>query len=526
MKRCLALALCVGAAVLAAATGTVAIGGETVRTESGLISGTAGDHEARVRVFKGIPYAAPPVGRLRWRPPQPATPWTGVRAADHFSPVCPQPPRTGVAALLGTSQRLGASSEDCLYLNVWTTGGSAKEKRPVMVWFPGGGFLTGGGSALVFDGEMLARKGVVVVTTNYRLGPLGFFAHPELTAESEHRASGNYGLMDQIAALHWVQDNIAAFGGDRNRVTIFGSSAGATSVSYLMASPLASGLFQRAIGESGGGTGGVFALQKTMTRTESEQLGLDVMKSLAARSLSELRARNADDLVRATAGTGISEVAGTGPTIDGWVVPEDISVTFRMRRQARVPLLVGSTADDGGSARAMPNEKYLDDMRREYGSWFDTLISLYPDGGAETARRLNADTHAWRVWTWAHAQALAGQRDVYLFQFTRPAPDNAPAPNRAYHGSELFYVFHNLHLFPQHWTRLDRHLEDVISSYWINFASTGNPNGAGLPSWPAYTAAQPDRAMIFGEKIEAGRSRLDAARITLFDARYTRVLSN
>jgi len=527
MKRCLALAFCIGASALAVTTRTGATGGETARIESGLISGTAGEHEGRVRVFKGIPYAAPPVGRLRWRPPQPVAPWAGVRAADHFAPVCPQPPRIGVAALLGTSQRLGASSEDCLYLNVWTAARDAKEQRPVMVWFPGGGFTTGGGSALVFDGEMLARKGVVVVTTNYRLGALGFFAHPGLTAESEHGASGNYGLMDQIAALRWIHDNIAAFGGDRNRVTIFGQSAGATSVSYLMASPLASGLFQRAIGESGGGTGGVFALRETMTREKSEQLGLDVMNSLGARSLSELRAKDADELIRATAGAGNSgEVVGTGPTIDGWVVPEDISATFRMRRQARVPLLVGSTADDGGAARAMPIEKYLDESRREYGSWFDTLISMYPDGGAETVRRLNADTQAWRVWTWAHAQALAGQRDVYLFQFARQAPSNAPAPNRAYHGSELFYVFHNLHLFPQHWTRLDRHLEDTISSYWINFASTGNPNGAGLPSWSAYTASQPDRVMIFGDKIEAGRSRLDAARITLFDARYARLLAN
>ena len=438
-----------------------------------------------------------------------------------------QPARTGVAALLGTSQRLGTSSEDCLYLNVWTAARTAKEKRPVMVWFPGGGFTTGGGSALVFDGEALARKGIVVVTTNYRLGLFGFFAHPELTAESEHGASGNYGLMDQIAALQWVQANIAAFGGDPNRVTIFGQSAGATSVSYLMASPRATGLFQRAIGESGGGTGGVFALSTTLTRAQSEQVGLDTMRSLRVNSLAELRAMGADNLSRATAGVGNSgEIVGTGPTIDGWIVPEDISVTFRRRQQARVPLLVGSTADDGGAARSMPTDRYRDESRRDYGSWFDTYIAFYPDGGAETVQGLNADTQAWRVWTWAHAQALAGQRDVYLYNFARRAPDDAPAPNRAYHGSEVFYVFHNLHLFSQHWMKPDRQLEDAMSSYWVNFASVGDPNGSQLPRWPAYLASQPDRVMILGDKIEAGQSRLTATKTALFDARYARVVSN
>jgi para-nitrobenzyl esterase len=500
---------------------------EPVRIDTGLISGVSGEHDAGVRVFKGVPFAAPPVGPLRWRPPAPVPHWDTVRSADRFSAVCPQPPRTGNAALAGTSQRLGAAAEDCLYLNIWTAAKSSGEKRPVMVWFPGGGFTTGGGSALVFDGEALARKGVVVVTTNYRLGILGFLAHRDLTAESDHHSSGNYGLLDQVAALRWVQRNIQAFGGDPNNVTIFGQSAGATSVSYLMASPLGKGLFSRAIGESGGGTGGVFALWKVLKLTEAEDVGAELMKSLRARSLSDLRSIPADELVRATAGTGTNErVVGTGPIIDGWIVPQDISTVFQKRVEGRVPLLVGSTADDGGDARALPLDKYLEDSKKQYGGLFDTYIKLYPDGSDETIRRLNADTQAWRVWNWARMQSLSGERNVYLFSFSRPAPEGSPAPNRAYHGAEAFFVFHNLHLFMWSWKDLDRQLEEVISSYWVNFAKSGDPNGTNLPKWKAYTAAQQDRLMVLGDKVEVGPSRLNTEKIALFDAYYKQLLSN
>jgi para-nitrobenzyl esterase len=255
------LALLMATAVLRAAVD------EPVRLDTCLVSGVPGSNP-EIRVLKGVPFAAPPVGALRWRPPQPAAHWDGARKADQFSSTCLQPPRTGTSLLLPTAKRLGETSEDCLYLNVWTAAKSSLERLPVMVYIHGGGYRDGSGSGLVFDGEALAKKGIVLVTTNYRLGIMGFFAHPELTRESDHRTSGNYGLLDQMAALQWVQKNIVGFGGDRNRVTIFGQSAGSGSVLALMASPLTRGLFQRAIGESGGPPMG-----RNRTLKEAEEAG-------------------------------------------------------------------------------------------------------------------------------------------------------------------------------------------------------------------------------------------------------------
>ena len=501
------------------------IAAEVVQLDSGVIEGTRAP-KSGVRIFKGIPFAAKPVGALRWRPPQAPPRWTGLRKADQFAPSCPQPARTGGAALVGTGRRLGPTNEDCLYLNVWTAAQNPSARLPVMVWFPGGGFTTGGGSALVFDGEQLATKGVIVVTTNYRLGVLGFFAYAELTAESDHHFSGNYGLLDQIAVLQWVRKNISAFGGDPDQVTIFGQSAGATSVSYLMASPLAKGLFQRAIGESGGGTGGISAFDPTLKLHEAEMIGAEMAQSLGARSLAQLRAIPADELILKVEGSGNDGGSvGTGPIVDGWVIPEDVGVIFRRGNQSGVPLLVGSAADDGNRARAMPADKYIDESRTVFGSVFDSYIKLYPTGDQDTMRRLSSDTMAWRVWTWAKTQVQAGISDVYLYYFTRGAPPDSPAPGRAYHGAELYYVFRNLNLFDWQWEGRDRDLENIISSYWINFAIHGNPNGQNLPEWARYTAAQSDRVMMLGDKLEMGPTRLDKAKIALFDAYYAALLS-
>jgi para-nitrobenzyl esterase len=474
--------------------------------------------DAGVRVFKAIPFAAPPVGALRWRPPQPVSGWTGVRNAKQFAPVCQQPARTGFAAAVGSGVRLGPSSEDCLYLNVWTAATSSGALLPVMVWFPGGGFATGGGSGLVFDGEALARKSIVVVTANYRLGVLGFFAHPELTNESERHVSGDYGLLDQVEVLQWVKRNITAFGGNPGNVTIFGQSAGATSVSYLMASPLAKGLFHRVIGESGGGTGGTFSLDATVKLKEAEQAGLRSAESLGAKSISELRSWRADDLVQ--------RVEGTGPIVDGWFMPADVSAIYRSGKQNDVPLLVGSNADDSDGARAISSDEYIVRSRARYGALFDSYIRFYPGSTQEDIRFLNGDTQAWRVLTWARQHAKTGRFNAYLYYFARRAPPNSPGGNRAYHGAELYYVFSNLHLFNQDWSEWDWTLENIISSYWVNFAFSGDPNGGMLPHWSPYMATESDRVMTLGDKVEMGRSRLDQAKINLFDAYYDQMLSH
>jgi para-nitrobenzyl esterase len=448
---------------------------ETVRLDSGLITSDPGA-DTSVRVFKGIPFAAAPVGALRWRPPAPVLRWDGVRRADQFPPTCPQPARTGALAQLATSFRLGPSSEDCLYLNIWTAARSATARLPVMVWLPGGAFTTGGGSGLVFDGESLAKRGVVLVTVNYRLGVMGFLAHPELTNESERRASGNYGLMDQIAALQWIQRNITAFGGDRTRITLFGQSAGASSVWYLMASPLAKGLFQRAIGQSAGGTAGLLALDAPLSRASAEVAGLRFATSIGVGSIAELRTRPFEQLVQKAG------VASMAPIVDGWLLPEDPRAVFRGRRQHHMPLLVGSNADDGRQ-QPLTAEAYVAGSKERYGALFDAYMRLYP--GATTAEA-NAsqdafapDARAWRVWNWAdlHARSVTS---TFLYYFTRKAPAGAPSSG-AYHGAELYYVFHNQHLYRQEWTAWDRTLADTMSSYWINFAARGDPNGRGLP---------------------------------------------
>jgi para-nitrobenzyl esterase len=519
------LAILASVAVLSGAEGPIVASGP-VRIDSGFISGTSGERWTDVRVFKGVPFAAPPLGALRWRPPQPVSRWGGVRAADRFAASCFQPPRTGFLATIATSQRLGPSSEDCLYLNVWTAAPSGRERRPVMVWFPGGGFTTGGGSALVFDGEAMARKGVVVVTTNYRLGVFGFFAHPQLDRESPTARSGNYGLMDQIAALEWVKRNIGSFGGDPNRVTIFGQSAGSVSVFYQMASPRTKGLFHRAIGESGGGTSGALFGVATK-RDDALNAAVKLAQSVGAHSIDDLRAVPAAQLQQHWIGDCI-RACGTGPIIDGSIVTDEVLRVFRAGGQHNVPLLVGSNAGEGG-ANTIPAADYLAQSRSRFEDLFEQYVNLYPAGTEEQAKAsqlmYGPDSMAWRMWKWADLHATTSTSKTFLYIFSRGAPPGDPEAGQAHHGAEVPYVFHNLDLFHHQWADSDHELEKIISSYWVNFATSGDPNGAGLPQWPSYTGSGRDRAMILGDTVKVGPSRLDAQKVAFFDAYYARLLS-
>jgi para-nitrobenzyl esterase len=419
----------------------------TVQLNSGMISGVSGT-SAEVQVYKGIPYAAPPVGNLRWRAPESAAHWDGVRKADQFGAMCMQPaPRAAT-----TPPKM---SEDCLFLNVWTAATSAGERRPVMVWIHPGGYQTGSGSTPGFDGEALARKGVVLVTINYRLGVFGFFSHPELTKESAHHASGNYALMDQAAALSWVQRNIAGFGGDPQRVLVFGDSAGSSSIANLMGSPRAKGLFQRAVGESGAWMG--LSLTPTRTLADAEQAGVKIADALHAQTLNELRAMPAEDLLKAGR-------AG-GPVIDGWFLPEDVGTIFAEHKQNDVPLLAGSNQDEGTFfLQPTSAAKFIERSRMRYGDQADAFLKLYPAGSDEEANasQLAAfrDELAFVMRVWARAQTKTGHSKVFLFYFTHQPPPPVGASARgamgtgATHGSEAQYIFGNL-LGLRAWTDLD-----------------------------------------------------------------------
>jgi para-nitrobenzyl esterase len=461
-----------------------------VRVEGGVVAG-ATDANSGVAVFKGIPFAAPPVGGLRWRAPEPAVKWEGVRQATKFSATCMQTPYAE-----GSPYRTPAQpgSEDCLYLNVWTAAKSASERRPVMVWIYGGALTRGAASLPSYDGAELARKGVVLVSFNYRLGIFGFFAHPELTAESAHHSSGNYGFLDQIAALKWVQRNIAQFGGDPNQVTIFGESAGSWSVNLLVATPLAKGLFHRAIGESGAN----FAPMPKLA--DMEQAGVKVAKSIDAESLATLRAKSADELLRA----GREATAN----VDGWILPADVYAIFAAGKQNDVPTLIGSNADEGTAFT--PASLTLGVFRTaagRYGAKAGAFLRFYPadsdaQAWASQAAAIRDQVFGWEMRTWARLQAKTGKSKTYAYYFSRVPPGPRSELLGAYHSAEIVYAFHNLGASNRPWEETDRKLAEVMSSYWVNFATTGDPNGKGLPAWPVYDL-QSERAMGLGDRIEA-----------------------
>ena len=470
---------------------------DQVTVESGILAGTANaDHS--VRMFKGVPFAAPPVGDLRWKAPQPAPKWSGVRAADKFGSACLQTDVFGDIYF-----RDNSPSEDCLTLDIWIPAKPATSKLPVLVWYYGGGFVAGSASEARYDGENLAKKGVIVVSPNYRLGVFGFFSYPELTKESGHHSSGNYAFLDQVAALQWVVKNIAAFGGDPRNLTIAGESAGSFSVSALMASPLSRSLFQKAIGESGAffPHPGTHGLQLTPL-AETEQFGVKFAKSLGAKSLAQLRAIPGDQLLQAAAkfNNGFDFKAN----IDGYFLPADVETIFRRGAQSHVPLLAGWNADEGKiavlNAPQKPTAKsFAADARKRFGDQAGEFLKLYPASTDEeallSAEQLSGDDFiAFSTWQWLNLQLETGKSPVYAYRFdqvpaTKPGAMAGKVPASemgARHAGEIEYVFQTLKSVDVPWTEDDFKVSDTMSSYWANFVKSGNPNGKDLPEWPAY----------------------------------------
>jgi para-nitrobenzyl esterase len=474
---------------------------KAVKVESGLVQGTVEDGLA---IYRGIPYAAAPVGNLRWRAPQRAPTWDSVRSASEYGRACLQ--------MNAAIANLPAPSEDCLFVNVWTPARRANERLPVMVWIHGGGFVAGTPAERLYHGEWLAKKGVVVVSIGYRLGVFGFLAHSDLTAESEHHVSGNYGLLDMIAGLQWVQRNIAAFGGNPDRVTIFGESAGAIAVSQLCASPLAKGLFHAAMSESGGSFGPVRAGggpgENMQPLSAAEQAGVAWARSAGATNAAQLRTLPAETLLAAAQRQrGIS-----WPVTDGWVIPDDQYKLYEAGRYNDVPLLIGYNSDEGATFGAPSSQtEYVASVRQRYESFAEKLLAAYPGGDTpaekKTARDLTRDTaFGWHTWTWARLQEKTGKSKAYLYYFDEPFPPNSPRPGYGTpHAEELPYVFRQLteHRRPPP-TPADEALSDLMRTYWTNFAKTFDPNGVKLPKWPAFTGAAPQMLHIKSETTHAG----------------------
>src|SRR5688572_1647033 len=568
MKR-IALFVAVSAIALGGTRGNAMIP-EQVRVETGLLAGATSPGQPGVRVFKGIPFAAPPTGDNRWRAPQPAAKWDGIRMADAFGAPCiagapagggrgggragapggapaagrgapgapgapgaaapaaaaPAPAAPPAQAAPAAPPREPARAEDCLYANVWTSANNANDRRPVMVWIYGGGFTGGSGGMAWYDGENLAAKGPVIVTLNYRLGSLGFFSHPELAKESGRNASGNYGMMDAIAALQWVKKNISAFGGDPDNVTIAGESAGAIMIGALVGSPQAKGLFHRAIAQSGGWMG--LTMGRMASGTTAQANGAKTMEALGVKTIAELRAKPVTEL------TGLS--AG-GLVIDGYVIPEDISLTFMKGKQNAVDVLTGSNKDEAnfgvcgggrGGGPAPTAETFKANAQRRFGEAADEYVKLYgvtSDQEAQPAAHAAcADEINWNMRQWAVAHAKAGKK-AYVYYFTRiPTINGGPSPQGATHTAEISYAWNNPKgQANQTWNDVDIKLADTMSSYWVNFITKGDPNGSGLPRWSEYKDLQGGRVMVLGDTVQA-ESAAPAPKLTFYEKAFQQLL--
>lgn len=478
--------------------------------------------EGGVRAWRGIPFAAPPVRELRWRPPQPAARWSGVRRADRFADQCMQ-----ARVFDDMVFRSAGTSEDCLYLNVWAPPVSDTGTHAVLVYFYGGGFVAGDGSEFRYDGASMARRGVVVVTVNYRLGAFGFLAHPELAAESPDAATGNYALLDQVAALRWVQANIRAFGGDLSRVTIGGESAGSVSVSALMASPLARGLFARAIGESGS----ALTNHPIPTRVEAESAGVAFARLAGASSLAELRERSAMEILAASMAKGAPNWT---LDVDGAFLREQPESTYAAGRQTRVPLLAGWNSTELGAwffgiqGDATP-EQTRAILQKTFGARSAEAEKYYPVStpadAAQSAITLASDLGiVYETWKWEELHARTGGQPVYGYVFAQPRPcalaDCGKSPARAVgavHSAEIEYALGNLatnHVYA--WTADDHRVSELMQSYFASFVKTGNPNGPGVPTWPAADASADGMKMWID--VNSHAERFDAARLLFLRA--------
>ncbi len=477
-------------------------GAPVVKVKNGMLEGT---ENSGIREFKGIPFAAPPVGDLRWKPPQPVKDWSGVREAKAFGPRAMQLPLFGDMVF-----RSDGVSEDCLYLNVWTPARSASDRLPVLVYFYGGGYMAGDGSEPRYDGEMMARQGIVTLTVNYRLGVFGFLAHPELSKESPKNASGNYGLLDQAAALQWVRENISAFGGDPNRITIAGESAGSISVSAQVISPLSRNLIHGAIGESGSIMGALSAVPLD----EGEKAGLAFMEEAGASSLAELREMSAEKLL---------EIRGRhSPTIDGYFFPEDPVAIYKAGQQAQIPLMVGWNSQEMHYRALMRDkeltmENFQTAIRERYGDDAEAILEAYSPSSEEELGQVATDLAGdgfigFSTWRWSDLHSRTSDEPVFRYYYARARPiaraelaeggklkeDQSATPNTgASHSAEIEYAMGNLPTNRVYdWQPEDFKVSVIMQSFFANFIKTGDPNGLGVPAWPAVESGGPAPVMI------------------------------
>jgi para-nitrobenzyl esterase len=480
----------------------------------GVVSGVV---ENGITVFKGVPFAAPPTGDLRWRAPGPVKGWSGVRKADAFANACMQPPNS--------QGNTAPVSEDCLYLNVWTPAPSATARLPVIVWVHGGGFTGGSTSIGMYAGTGFAKKGVVLVSLAYRLGPFGFMAHPELSRESGH-GSGAYGIEDLIAGLKWVQANISAFGGDPGTVTIFGHSAGSAAVTFLAASPLTKGLFHRVIAMSGASftplqtsQQGNFGMSIPALQT-AEATGTAFLSKLNVKTIAEARALGADAIQAATGG-GMT----FRPVADGHVVSQDLYTLYEQRKFNDTPVLLGHTSDEtlafGGGGTVTP-AAFQKQIRDQFGADADAILKVYPHAtdaeAVRAARQLRNDTSFnWNMWTWAREQSKQGAGKVFSYYYD----NHAPQAEGSGHGSDVPFAFQTLVGGRRTPGPTDLALSETISSYFVNFARTGDPNGKGLPTWPAFTERN-QQVMVF-DGMPSARTYPVFERVKVFDAYFDRV---